>query len=84
MKNSTICIQSILPIKFDPLNKELPVRNTRFVFTPSETIYSQNFFISVTNFQESVENFIVRYNFSKSKRDIHIINIYKIKKDIML
>jgi len=33
-QNFNITVQSIMPVKFDPLNKELPVRNARFVFTP--------------------------------------------------
>lgn len=84
MKNFDICIQSILPIKFDPLKTELPVRNPRFVYTPTESIYSQNHLTSSANFQENVERFIRLYNNSNNKHSLNIINIYKNKKDMLL
>jgi len=93
MKNFNICIQVISPVKFDPLVKEMPQRNSRFVFTPSETIYSQNHFISAKDMkqftdiiliQQSIDRFVKNYNNSRFKYKIHIINIYKGKDSMLL
>lgn len=57
------------------------------MFTPSETIYSQNHFISsegALSLQDNVDKFINNFTASFDHHSVHIINIYKLKNSVML
>ena len=76
-----------MPVKFDPhLKFKLPLKPLRFAITPTETIYSQNHFISSeTSLQDNVDKFIKNYTlFNNINQTMHIINIYKYKKSVLL